>query len=133
MIKLRLVHIKPQGRDIIITARDEQRNKYRFKITDFYPYFYSKRIPQTDDVVRVEKGYKTLYGDNLYKIYVRHPGLVPKLRSPEDYEADVLYVIRFLIDTGIRDYFYVKEIKPVLSVEEIIPEKSQSDEHEVVV
>ena len=121
--KFRLVNIKAEGRIIKLYVRDEEGKKKIIKVTDFYPYFYSKNVPTTYNqkwIVKVESGFKTLFGEEVYKIYVEHPGLVPKIRRPDDYEADIPYVRRFMIDTGIRDYFYApdrseiswKEIRP---------------------
>jgi len=105
VMRLKLVNIKADGRKIILFARDEQGKKHRIVIEDFYPYYYSKTIPDSEHVVKVEKGFKTNKGEEVYKIYVDHPGNVPKLRNPDDYEADIPYVVRFLIDTGIRAWF----------------------------
>ena len=100
-----LTKVLSDGREIILFARGEDKKRYKFRVTDFYPYFYSKRILQSNDVVRIEKGFKTLFGEEMYKIYVKHPGLVPKLREDDDYEADIPYIRRFVVDVGLRDYF----------------------------
>jgi len=121
--KFRLVHVKAQGREIILYVRDEEGNKKIIRVTDFYPYFYSKEIPtpkNPDWIVKVEKGFKTLFGEEVYKIYVEHPGLVPKIRKPNDYEADIPYTRRFLIDVGVRNYFVAPD-KPEISWKEIKP------------
>ena len=119
-VLLRLVNIKAEGRKIIIHARDLQGKKHIIEIEDFYPYFYSVTIPESEHVVKVEKGFKTIDGKQVYKIYVDHPGVVPKLRKQSDYEADIPYVRRFMIDVGLRDFFEFKlgsksykDIKPL--------------------
>ena len=119
IMKLRLVNIKAEGRKIILFARDENGNKHRIEITDFYPYYYSKTVPKSEHVVKVEEGFVTNKGEEVYKIYVDHPGVVPKLRRDDDYEADIPYVRRFMIDTGLRSWFEWdgsnswKSIKPI--------------------
>lgn len=119
-MKFLLVNIKAEGRQIILYARDENGKKHRIRVNDFYPYFYSKRVLNDKHVVRVEKGFKTLFGEEVYKIYVDHPGLVPKLRRPDDYEADIPYVRRFLIDTGIKDYFVIPDDRLIKENDEYV-------------
>jgi len=104
-VKLRLVNIKAEGRKIILFARDEQGKKHRIEIDDFYPYYYTVYPPRSEHVVKVEEGFKTNRGESVYKVYLDHPGVVRELRKEDDYEADIPYVRRFLIDTGIRSWF----------------------------
>ena len=124
MKRYRLVHVQAEGRIIKLYVRDEEGNRKIIRVTDFYPYFYSKEIPKVENpewIVKIERGFKTIFGEHVYKIYVRHPGLVPKIRKQNDYEADIPYVRRFLIDSGIKNYFLApdkeeiswKEIKPI--------------------
>lgn len=119
-MKFLLVNIQAEGRQIIIYARGEDNKKYRIRVNDFYPYFYSTRIPQSRHVVRIEKGFKTLFGDEVYKIYVDHPGNIPKLRKPEDYEADIPYVRRFMVDARIKDYFIIPDDRLIEENGEIV-------------
>jgi len=102
---LRLVNIKARGREIILFARDESGKKHKILIDDFYPYYYTTSPPKSEDVIKVEKGYKTNKGVSVYKVYVTHPSVVPKLRDEDSYEADIPYVRRFMIDVGLKAYF----------------------------
>jgi len=110
-MKFLLVNIKNEGRKIIMIARGEDGNKYNIIVDGFYPYFYSKKPKHNTHVIRVEDGYKTLFGENVYKIVVDNPSNVPKVREEGDYEADIPYVRRFMIDTKIRDFFFIPDDK----------------------
>lgn len=108
---LRLMNIKARGSTILMKARDEKHVKHSIVVEDFKPYFYRKEILQNKHVEKIERGYKSLFGENLYKIVVDHPGIVPKLRKKGDHESDILYPTRFLVDTGLSDYFEVPDEK----------------------
>ena len=110
---LEFVRAEPENRLIHLFAREvESKKKHHYIVTDFYPYYYTK-VPPTDnsDVLWTEGGYTTLFGEKVIKVVVTHPGVVKKLRAPNDYEADVMYVERFLIDTKIADKFYIRREK----------------------
>lgn len=60
--------------------------------TNFKPYFY---VPSN-----TETGIKTIFGGNVKKVFVEHPGLVPNERAKYDWtaEADIPFHLRFTID-----------------------------------
>jgi len=109
---LRMIKIHAEGRIIKIVAKNKEGKKVIVRVEDIYPYYYTDKIPQTYDVVKIEKGFKTIDGKEVFKVYLKHPGLVPKYRKEDDYEADVPYVQRFLIDTGIREFFEIPDNVP---------------------
>ena len=115
-MRLRLIKIHARGRIIEMVCKREDGKRVIVRVSDFYPYFYSDTIPQGNDVIKVEKGYRSFDGKKLYKIFLIRPGLVPRYRKtdPEterilDYEADIVFVQRFLIDTGIMEFFEVPD------------------------
>jgi len=109
--KYELIKVEVEGRNIILFLRDGEGKKKIVKVKDFYPYFYTKtpeKYKNVDGVVRIEGGYKSLYGEDLWKIIVNHPGIIPKLRDENSYEADIPYDIRFMIDMNIRGCIFVR-------------------------
>lgn len=74
------------------------KNRERITISDFKPYFYrlaSEKKPEKDFVI-----YKTIFGEDVVKVFAKVPGDVLQLRKNFDYtgEADVHFPTRFLID-----------------------------------
>jgi len=84
--------VEAVGKDIYLFGRNKDGKKYVKKDTTFKPYFY---IP-----TEKESEYKSIFGENVKKIHVNHPGLVPKEREkyPKHFEADVVYTNRYIID-----------------------------------
>lgn len=94
MIRGRFFAAHPRGTDIVLYVRTLSGEKRVVRVTGFKPYFY---VPS-------ELGeYRSIYGERLMRVYADHPGEVPRLREgyEKHYEADVLYVQRFLVDAGI--------------------------------
>ena len=93
--------------------RSEDGRKGKVFVDDFFPYFY---VPDANGE------YRSLFGERVRKIVVRDPSEVPKEREKyeQTYEADIPFVRRFLIDTGIKSGLEFphfgsvswKEIKP---------------------
>lgn len=116
MKKFFLIQVE-KGRNhqsILIFARDEDGKKYRFIVTDFYPYFYVDAdviVPDRPEIVNVivmklsEK--QSMFKTSLKKIFVTKTPVVPKIRDYFHdrglftYEADILYPLRFRIDRQI--------------------------------
>jgi len=109
---------------ISLFGRNE-KGKKEIRVTDFYPYFYvpsdevifDERIKETDN-----NGYLSIDGRILKKITTYKPTDVRELRKEfsKAYEADIPFVRRFLIDSGITSGFEApyelckfEEIKPV--------------------
>jgi len=109
---------------ITIFCRDSKYQKTIKKIVDFLPYFYVKEeetIPEDPNVLQVQHGFKSLFEDKLKKIIMKYPqnigggkvfdkgNIVFKQGFREKftthYEADIEFLKRFLIDTGIKKYF----------------------------
>jgi len=98
---------------IRIFLRDEQYNKYSFPISGFEPHFFvdsNITIPQHQNLVRIENGFKNYNKLPVTKIVMRTPtdvggdnksivGFRESFQKP--YESDIRYVNRMLINTGI--------------------------------
>lgn len=87
----RLVSIYNNGKTIVKYLRTKD-GKVVEVVNDFYPYFY----------VANENGeFRSIFGEKLTKIVCNDPSEVPKLREGKrHFEADVVYVRRYLIDRG---------------------------------
>ncbi len=122
-VKMVFVKAEPENHLIHLFAREaETGKKHHYIVNDFYPYYYTKNPPEAPEVICTEGGYTTLFGDTVVKVVVNHPGVVPKLRDDTSFEADVVYVERFLIDTKIANTFYIRSEKlneTVISVKDI--------------
>jgi len=109
----RLVKVEKEGRLVKLWVRLSRKEKKAITVYDFYPYFY---VPD-------EGGeHVSVYGNRLRKVVAEDPSQVPELRGRyiSHYEADIPYVRRFLIDTGVYDCLEVprtemiswREVKP---------------------
>jgi DNA polymerase I len=118
-------HYNDDG-SITVYARSEERKREVFKVVGFRPYFYvpeGERVPDHPRILRVERGFESIYGDRLKKVAVRDPTDVKELRErfSRHFEADIDFIRRFLIDTGIRSGFETertgvvdyRELRPV--------------------
>jgi len=110
--------------------------RIREDIKDFVPYFYVK---ETEDVsvldrhriVKIERSDITdIYGQRLKKIFVKLPRDVGQQREKfsQTYEADILFPIRYLIDSKINwgDYPDVMYIDIEVDDKEGFPEPSKA-------
>lgn len=124
VMRYQLVTGRADGSDVILFARREDGRKVRFKVIGFEPYFYIEEGESVNHplVKRVEKGgYLSTDKRALVKVVTYLPEYVPEIRAAfkRHYEADIKYVRRFLIDTGIRggfetsreDVVHYKELK----------------------
>ena len=103
---------------IFLIGRGENAGKFKFKVQNFLPYCY-----ENDD----EGDYKTYLGRRCKKMIFKgmHPSKIKFYREmrrrknfPLPYEADILFVRRFLCD--MYDYFKPKEaIEPKIAVVDI--------------
>jgi len=86
---MRLVNIANNFRTLYLFERDIDGVLITHEIKDFFPYFYEK------DPVGQFKAYT---GESLRKVLVSNPCDVPKQRTLNACEADILFVKRYLID-----------------------------------
>lgn len=86
---MRLVNITNVFRDIYLFIRDEKGVLETRKIKDFFPYFYEKDP---------NGSFKAYTGESLRKILVSSPTDIPKKRTINACEADILFAKRYLID-----------------------------------
>lgn len=97
------------GTKVVVYGRDgAYKDSFEF---DFAPYFYSAEPVEHKSVVRTELGFTSLYGESLWKVYVRNPSDVPEARATvsKSYEADIPYARRFLIDKMVTSGFEVTD------------------------
>lgn len=103
--------------DIILIGRSEEnQERYKFNITDFFPYFYVREeaeIPDSKYIKEVieDTGKKGLLGHDLKKIVLINSKKTPDVRDMFDisYEADILFNKRFRYDTGMRQGFRIDD------------------------
>lgn len=86
---MQLTNIANYRRNLYLFCRNDKGELSIVEKKDFFPYFYT---PSPDGNY---KGYK---GESLRKIIVSSPSEVAKNRSDNAYEADILFVRRYLID-----------------------------------
>ena len=86
---MKLLNIYNKDRLIYLFLRDEKGNLIIEKDNTFHPYFY-----EPDN-----RGKFVSYdGKKLRKVFCSKPSDVPKLRSENSYEADILFKKRYMID-----------------------------------
>lgn len=93
-MKYLLISGHRNGALINLWLRGEDNKKHRITINDFKPYFY----------ISNDYGeFNGIYGESLTKIFVKDPSDVPKerMRYTKTWEADIPFVRRYLIDSGI--------------------------------
>jgi DNA polymerase elongation subunit (family B) len=103
-------------------ARDEDGGHHWVEVEGHRPSFYihrdaySRRIENHDWVHSVSDGYQSIQGQPLVRVEARLPKHVSGGRDidkglreyfDQTWEADVFFVSRFLIDTGIKTHFTV--------------------------
>ena len=86
---MKLVNIYNNRRTIYLFCRDDKGNLSIKEDNSFFPYFYEP------DKEGKNKSYT---GIPLKKVFVSTPSEVPKTRSDEAFEADVLFVRRYMLD-----------------------------------
>jgi len=111
---------------ITLHVRDEKKKKDQLKILGFKPYFYvpsDAYIPDDRRILEVEDGYVGIDGRKLKKIVMSSPTDVKEFREKFDvhYEADIRFIRRFLIDTGIRSGIEIPEEKKLLHYTQLKP------------
>ena len=120
-----------RDRSITVFAIDEKQS-YKIKVVGFPAYFYvpyNDPIPDDDDIEEIVEGYIHEDGFPVKKIICSSPSVVhskegKSLRSQftQHYEADIPFIRRFLIDTGITSGFKIKGLrKDVVSYKDLVP------------
>lgn len=120
-------------KSITVHATDGKKN-YKIKVVGFEPYFYvhENDIPPDDeDIIGVEEGYVHEDGYPLKKIICSSPNVVhsqhgKSLRDHENFtqhfEADIPFIRRFLINTGITSGFKIKSARnDIVSYTDLVP------------
>jgi len=105
----------------------ETQGKIMFKVLGFEPYFYTleqEQVPNIPQIKRVQSGFKNIFGQPCKKIICGIPEDVKDIRNQFKWtgESDIPFTRRFLINTGIRRYFIVRDGKTELNYIEIIGE-----------
>ncbi len=87
---MKLVNIYNNKRKIYLFCRND-KGELEIKIDNsFFPYFYERD--------EIDGKFKSYIGEKLRKIFVTNPSDVPKRRSNNSYEADIIYTKRYMID-----------------------------------
>jgi len=86
---MRINNLFNDGKSIYVFYRDDTYNMKITSYTGFFPYFYE---PDKNGQFISYKG------DKLRKVIISNPSELAKKRSPNAYEADILFVKRFMID-----------------------------------
>jgi len=112
------------GKSVVhLFCRDKDNQKHHIEVEGHRPSFYisedaySKRVKNHDWVVDAERGYESIHGKPLIRIFAqlpKHIGGDDNRKGLRDhfektYEADVFYNSRFLIDSGIKTHFSVPD------------------------
>lgn len=111
---------------ISVYSRDESGKKRAIKVTGFEPYFYvpeNTYIPDERTIKRIEDGFTSVYGDTLKRITMETPSDVKHFRYKfsKHHEADIPFVRRFLINTGIKNGFEIPNGKRSVDYKELVP------------
>ena len=94
--------------------RDSKKKIYK-KIEDFQPYFFALSNDNPEGIshliISEEEGYKTIYNDEVKKVFVKNHHVLRKVASffKKDFEADVRYITRYLAD-NIIDFGEIPKI-----------------------
>ena len=102
---------------IYLFCRGEDGKSYLVEVHGFEPYFFVKKeenVPEDERIVRVEEtDLKNIKGHPVKKIVTKTPGDVKKVRDlfSETYEADILFVKRFIYDKNIFCWIRVNSNK----------------------
>lgn len=107
-MRFRLVKAqRTKGNEVLIFCRDEFGDKIHIVVDSFRPFFYAPEPLKDRDIISCEPGYKSIFGEPIYKITANNPSQVAQLREKftKTWEADILYPRRWLISTGIQSYF----------------------------
>ena len=101
----------PKSKDIVLHVRCEDGLKRRVVVRGFKPYFFTEGGSDA----------KSIFGQDLKRIEAEFPEQVRELRSKyfRTYEADVRYVLRWMIDANIFGAIEFPENKLVVSLDEV--------------
>ena len=87
---MRLQNIHNEFAKVFLFIRNEDNSLSVKEDSSFLPYFYEQTTGDAE-----ERGYD---GTKLKKIYCRATHEVPKQRTQQSYEADIIYTNRYVID-----------------------------------
>jgi len=118
------------GNKIYIYCRDSNYKKCIKIVKDFSYYFYVKEdveVPENPNIIAIKSGYRGLFGEPLKKIIMVSPEDVGgskhkqgfREKFKQHWEADIPSLERFVIDTGIKKYFYAPKDKVEISWRDI--------------
>ena len=117
------------GKPIIYLYRRVNREKIVDIVENFLPYFYvdSGKEIRNDDVVKVENGFTSVYGDKVSKVVFKIPYTIYENRKnyQKTYEADILYTLRYLIDNVDiieKDEYRINHVDIETTVKDGFPE-----------
>jgi len=116
---------------ITLFCRDEQFNRKDINITGFPPYFYvpleeGRKFEHPNIIEKEETKITNFKGEHLMKLTVRTPGDVGgkyglREKFTKHYEADIPFVRRFMIDSGIFSGFEVEDDQNLYEISDLKP------------
>lgn len=122
------------GSDGSVTAyvRNEKGVRDKLKILGFRPRFYVEEAELTPDHPKlrgIEPGYKGVYGEHLKKLIMQDPTDVGGFHGvggfrkefDRHWEADIDFIRRLLVNTGIRSGFEVMTKRKVVNFKDLVP------------
>lgn len=123
------------GTELIVFSRDESGNKKFDIVSNFAPYIYvldSEPIPDDNRITQIERGYKSIEGLNLKKIFIRHSFDVLEVRNlfTKTWEADILFTQRYIIDTEVPNKTYPLKVISVdieIDSENVFPDIDKAE------
>ncbi|MEK6883380.1 MAG: 3'-5' exonuclease, partial [Nanoarchaeota archaeon] len=97
-----MLNILYQNGKIVLTGRNKDGKREIKTVDNYLPYIY---VPESEPVnnekiIKIENNFKSIFGENLKKIFLNNPGDVPGVRGSfsKTFESDIPFVDRFLID-----------------------------------
>ena len=97
----------PEGPIIHVFGRDPGGLAHRIDVTGFLPYFYvpEEQVGQAyppQVTIEPDTIYRSIRGEKLKRLYTVRPGDVREVRERyRDFEADIPFATRFMIDCGL--------------------------------
>jgi len=113
-------------------VRNEHSERDELQILGFRPYFYVDShyiVPEHPKLKELSGGFKAVYGETLVKLTMQDPTDVGGTKGEggfrdvfdKHWEADIGFIRRLLIDTGIKGGFEVLTKRKVVNWKDLVP------------
>ncbi len=107
-----------KGRPVLnIYARDENNKKVTIPVEGLPIYFYARETEKIEEedmkkIVKITSGYRSIYGDDLKKVFVHKISEMRKLsRVYHGFEGDINWDKKMCLDLKITDMFWYEDGK----------------------